>query len=84
MTGAETLNVRETCGTLSRLMRKTPRFTGAESATALLSNAAKSHALFGEPRVPASRVMEWVADWVRRGGPALGKPTHFESRDGKF
>jgi hypothetical protein len=25
-----------------------------------------------------------VADWVERGGPLLGKPTNFETRDGKF
>jgi hypothetical protein len=27
---------------------------------------------------------EWIADWVRRGGESLGKPTHFESRDGRY
>jgi hypothetical protein len=25
-----------------------------------------------------------TADWVRSGGGSLGKPTHFEARDGKF
>jgi hypothetical protein len=25
-----------------------------------------------------------VADWVSRGQPGLGKPTHFETRDGKY
>ena len=29
-------------------------------------------------------MMEWIADWVRRGGASLGKPTHFRVRDGKF
>jgi hypothetical protein len=28
--------------------------------------------------------MHWIADWTRRGGRTLGKPTHFQVRDGKF
>jgi hypothetical protein len=31
-----------------------------------------------------AQLIEWTADWVRRGGATLGKPTHFESRDGSF
>lgn len=23
-------------------------------------------------------------DWVRRGGESLGKPTHYEARDGRY
>jgi hypothetical protein len=26
----------------------------------------------------------WTADWLRRGGASLGKPTHYEVRDGRF
>ena len=29
-------------------------------------------------------MVQWIADWVMRGGESLGKPTHFESRDGRF
>ena len=59
-------------------------FQGSEADDAVLSNAQKAQGLFGEPRVPAERLVEWIADWVRRGGANLGKPTHFEVRDGKF
>ena len=38
----------------------------------------------GQPRVNAEQLIEWVADWVKRGGQNLGKPTHFEVRDGKY
>jgi hypothetical protein len=29
-------------------------------------------------------MIAWVAAWVERGGRGLGKPTHFEARDGSF
>jgi hypothetical protein len=29
-------------------------------------------------------MIDWVADWVAHGGPGLGKPTHFSTRDGKY
>jgi hypothetical protein len=34
--------------------------------------------------VDMKHLLAWVADWVKRGGQSLGKPTHFEVRDGKF
>ena len=32
----------------------------------------------------SAQLIAWIADWVSRGGATLGKPTHFEVRDGKF
>jgi hypothetical protein len=29
-------------------------------------------------------MIEWIADWVRRGGEDLGRPTHFQVRNGGF
>jgi hypothetical protein len=40
--------------------------------------------LFGYPRVTAKQLITWIADWTMRGGATINKPTHFESRDGKF
>ena len=65
-------------------MNKRVEFKGAESPTALLSNAQQAFARFGRPRISAEQMIGWTADWVMRGGGTLGKPTHFETRDGRF
>ena len=61
-----------------------PQFSGEEAGVALLNDAAKSHGLLGKPTVEISRVIEWTANWISRGGRVLNKPTHFEVQDGKF
>jgi hypothetical protein len=63
---------------------KKPSFSGSPSPTAWLIDIAQSVKLFGSPRVPLATMLDWVADWVSRGQPSLGKPTHFETRDGKY
>jgi nucleoside-diphosphate-sugar epimerase len=84
ITGPEQLSVRRICEQFGQWMGKPPGFTGQEASDALLVNAQRSHRLLGYPRVAVGQIMEWAADWVMRGGESLGKPTHFEVRDGKF
>lgn len=84
VTGPEVLNVREVADKLGERLRKKPSFTGEPSKTALLSDAARAVQLFGEPIVTTAELIEWVGDWIVLGGETLNKPTHFESRDGKF
>jgi len=84
LTGPELLSVRVVCEALGRLLGRKPVFTGAEADTALVSNAEKALQLFGPPKVSASQLLEWVAAWVRAELPTLNKPTHFESREGRF
>lgn len=84
LTGPELLRVRDAAEELARRMERPVIFTGVEGGSALLNNARQALTRFGPPRVPASELLSWVADWVKRGGPDLGKPTHFESRDGRF
>ena len=50
-------------------------------ATNLMQQAMR---LFGYPRVPLAKLVDWTADWVARGMPSLGKDTHYDARDGEF
>ncbi|MEJ5297899.1 MAG: NAD(P)-dependent oxidoreductase [Armatimonadota bacterium] len=84
VTGPEILSVRKTAEQLARLMNRPVRFSGQESPDALLSNAGRAFQRLGRPQVSADTVIRWTADWVGRGGASLGKPTHFEERDGRF
>ena len=84
LTGSQTLGVREAALEFGKLLEREVRFTGQEGATALLSNAGLCHRLFGPPEVSEQQLMRWAADWVKAGGAHLGKPTHFESRDGRY
>jgi len=84
LTGPETLSVRATAQRFGEFFGKEPVLEGREADTALLNNAARSHHLFGYPSVTADQMIEWTAHWIQTGGPTLSKPTHFETRDGKF
>jgi nucleoside-diphosphate-sugar epimerase len=84
MTGAATLNVRDVALKLAEKLGKQVRFTGEETTSALLNDATHSFDLYGKPSVNEDELIGMVAAWIRRGGGTLGKPTHFESRDGEF
>lgn len=84
VTGPETISVRWLAEQFGDLLNKKPNFVNKEEPTALLSNAAKAERLFGEPLVSLSQMIEWTAEWVRREGETLGKPTHFQERKGAF
>jgi hypothetical protein len=76
--------VRWIAGEFGKSFGMEPIFQGTEAETALLSNAARCQKLFGRPSVTVEQMIEWVADWIRTGGVTLAKPTHFETRDGRF
>lgn len=84
LTGPETVAMGALAGEFGRLLGRAPILVGAEQGDALLNDAGRAHALFGLPRVGLGQMVAWVADWVRRGGPTLGKPTKFQARDGQF
>ena len=35
-------------------------------------------------RESVEQMLAWVGDWIDGGGSLLAKPTHFETRDGRF
>jgi nucleoside-diphosphate-sugar epimerase len=84
VSGAETLSVRRLAEDFGRRLGRAPEFVGTEAPTAWLTNTTQAQRLFGAPLVPLSAMMAWVADWVARGRPSLGKPTKFEARDGRY
>jgi nucleoside-diphosphate-sugar epimerase len=84
LAGLETLSVRRVAERFGECLGKPVRLAGAEAADALLSDGRLGCELLGHPRVTVEQMIAWIADWQLRGGPTLGKPTHFQSRDGKF
>jgi nucleoside-diphosphate-sugar epimerase len=84
VTGVERVAVRalaERCG--ARLGRA-PTFSGAEGSEAWLWDARVSERHFGPPETTIDEAIAMVCEWIARGGASLGRPTHFEVRDGTF
>jgi nucleoside-diphosphate-sugar epimerase len=84
VTGPETISTRWLVHEFARRFGVEPKTTGEEAPTALLNNAGKAFARFGYPSMPLGTMIDWVAAWIEAGGPALGKPTHFQEREGNF
>ena len=84
ITGPETLSVRSIAEEFGRRLGVEPQFSSEELPTALLSNATKALKLLGSPKVTPCEMMNWIANWIKGGGVMLNKPTHFQTRDGKF
>ena len=84
ITAPDTLSVRDVANHLGQLMDCEPKFTGEEALTAWLNNPARSIELFDEPATSLETLLRWTAHWTLHEGRSLGKPTHFEVRDGKY
>jgi nucleoside-diphosphate-sugar epimerase len=78
------VSIRWLAGQFGERLGKTPQIVGNEAETAWLVDTTAARQLFGDPCVPLDTMIDCAADWVQRGQPSLGKPTHFESRDGKY
>lgn len=78
------VSIREIAVGLGRRLGAEPEFTGSEAQSALLVNCGLAYRLFGAPEVGIETMLDWTADWIKRGGASLDKPTHYEARDGKY
>lgn len=84
VTGPETLSVRDLATRFGQRLGREPQFSGTEGADALLSNTALMRDKFAAPIVSIDQMIEYVAAAIEQKLPTLGKPTHFETRDGRF
>jgi dTDP-4-dehydrorhamnose reductase len=82
--GPELLSMRAVATAFAQKMKKDVKIVGLEANDSLISNGQLGHKLYGYPRVAAGTMIDWIADWVMRGGENINKPTHFEARDGKY
>ena len=84
VTGPETAGVKQTAQQLAKALGREVTFVGEEAATAYLNNAGKMFTLFGYPTASLDTLIQWQAQWLLNGGRSLGKPTHFEERNGNY
>ncbi|MDP6442153.1 MAG: NAD-dependent epimerase/dehydratase family protein [Pirellulaceae bacterium] len=84
LAGEPIVSVRDVALRFGEMLGKQVHFVGAEGETALLNDGRGGYSHLGHPETDIDTMIEWTADWVGRGGERLGKPTHFEVRDGKF
>lgn len=84
VTGNRTLSVRALAEQFGERFGKKAIITGEEAPTALLSDPALCESLMGAPEINEDDLFEMTASWLSTGGTTLGKPTKFESRDGRF
>lgn len=80
----EIFSVREMATRLGPLLGRVPQFISQEAPTALIANSSRLCAALGAPPTSIDEILRWTAGWVKRGGRDLGKPTHFEVRDGNY
>ena len=84
VTGIERVSIRWLAERFGDLFKREPILVGQESRTAWLWDASRSYELFGPPSVSLDEMITATARWHRLGGSVLGKPTHFEVRDGQY
>jgi nucleoside-diphosphate-sugar epimerase len=84
VTGMERASIRSLAQRFGELLGRAPVITGVESPTGWLFDPSRSYEWFGPPAVSLEEMIAATAQWVLQGGATLGKPTHFEVRDGRF
>jgi nucleoside-diphosphate-sugar epimerase len=77
-------SLRSVAVELGEHMQTPPLFADSEAPTALIGDPSRICQALGRPGTRFVQVLKWTADWVRKGGRNLNRPTHFEVRDGIY
>lgn len=80
----EKVSVLQIANAFGAAFGRAPIFEGSPQATAWHIDTRESMRLFGPVPDSLPTMVGRVADYLRADGRLLGKPTHFEVRDGKF
>ncbi|HUR88379.1 MAG TPA: NAD(P)-dependent oxidoreductase [Ramlibacter sp.] len=78
------IRIRDVAKAMGERLGIEPLLIGSEAPTAWLIDSSEAYRMFGTPTVSLDNMLGWTADWIRHGGKSLGKPTHYEARDGKY
>lgn len=84
LAGPDILQTREICSRFAELSGRNVTFVGEESPQAYLNNGTAAYPLLGEPTTTVDEMLHWTCQWLQNDGETLGKPTHFQVRDGVF
>ena len=84
ITGPEKVTLRDAAERFGKIFGKAPILTGTPADAAWHSDASESIRLFGPTTKSLDDLIAMIAQHLQAGGKLLGKPTHFETRDGKF
>ncbi len=84
LTGPEIVLVRESAEKFGGIFGTKPVFVNNETDNALLSNPEFFSKTFGTPETTPGEMIEWIGNWLKKGNPTLNKPTHFETRNGRY
>ncbi len=84
ISGPEVVSVRYIAERLGKELGIEPKFEGTPENDAYLVNTMKCTEAFGYPSLSAGQLIAMQAEWLKSGGEILGKPTHFETRNGKY
>ncbi len=84
LSGPELLSLRRLAEKFGERFGRAPVFAGKEQDKAWIVDTSLQQQMFGYPSVPLPRLIDWTGKWLTEGGRSLGKPTHFEVRDGTY
>ncbi len=84
ISGPEVVSVEYAAKRMGKGLGIEPTFVGTPQNDAFLVNTMKCTETFGYPAISAGQLMDLQVEWLRSNGKTLGKPTHFEARNGKY